>query len=369
MSLKQIRYSYSVNEEGELVHIKSLTDATRHVHRLYCLQCGQEMVAKLGTKKVWHFSHKAEIACDGETYLHKLAKRMIREKFVSANHFPITFSKEVTCLESNRCPCFIEETCQEHDVKISCDLKIWNNSIVYDTCEEETSVGSFRPDLLLTCSIKPNRRPVFIEIFKTHQSESEKLFSNYKIIETKKIESEEDIEDIVLRGFVEGENCTTYNFNPPLPFIRKTDVPIDRFVLFKSGAVKVFKASNYVVYCNNVYKRYHPRSVVELNMRDQGIDLWGDNEQTNVLDSYQTGLVYLVKKGMTIRNCILCKYYKYNDFYSSYICILYKTIGIDSRPNQSFANKCQRYELNPRLMTHSLSELEKVVFEIEYRDS
>ena len=71
---KQIKYSYCVDEEGVLVHINSLTDATRHARKLLCLQCGQEMVANLGEKKVWYFSHKAETACDGESYLHKLAK-------------------------------------------------------------------------------------------------------------------------------------------------------------------------------------------------------------------------------------------------------------------------------------------------------
>ena len=48
---KQIKYSYCVDENGELVHINSLTDATRHDRKLFCLQCGQEMVANLGKKK------------------------------------------------------------------------------------------------------------------------------------------------------------------------------------------------------------------------------------------------------------------------------------------------------------------------------
>ena len=69
--MKQIKYSYCIDDNNELVHIKSLTNLTRHSRKLYCLQCGREMVANLGTKKTWHFSHKSECACDGESYLHK----------------------------------------------------------------------------------------------------------------------------------------------------------------------------------------------------------------------------------------------------------------------------------------------------------
>ena len=360
-----IKYSYCVDENDELVHIKKLTDATRHTHKLYCLQCGQEMVANLGKKKQKYFSHKAETACGGESYLHKLAKRLIRNKFMKEDKFPVTFSRDVQCNESKKCPCYCDGECIERHVKILRDLKTWNNTLVYDTCKEEVTVGVFRPDLMLSCSTKPDRKPVFIEIYKTHQSDDLKINSDYKIIETKKIVSEKDIEDIVTRGFVEDKNCKTYNFNPPLPSMRKKGVPIDRFVLFPKGFAKVHKASDYVVFCDQLHSRRYPNSVVELNMRNQGIDIWGDHVQNNTLDSYQKGLLYLVKKGMNIRNCILCKYYKYNDFKSHYICILYKTIGLQSpSPMQSMADGCQRFEMNQELTSHPLSELEKDVFEL-----
>lgn len=90
---KQVKYSYCINENNQLVHIKEITNETRHNHKLLCLECGQEMVANLGTKKAWYFSHKANTACNGESYLHKLAKRKIREKFLSSDSFPIIFTK------------------------------------------------------------------------------------------------------------------------------------------------------------------------------------------------------------------------------------------------------------------------------------
>ena len=75
------------------------------------------------------------------------------------------------------------------------------------------------------------------------------------MIETKKIKNEADIDDIINRGFIEGENCKTYNFSPRLPSIRKSDIPITRFVLFESGAVKVLSATDYIVMCDKLSHR------------------------------------------------------------------------------------------------------------------
>ena len=363
--MKQIKYSYCIDDNNELVHIKSLTNLTRHSRKLYCLQCGREMVANLGTKKTWHFSHKSECACDGESYLHKLAKRRIKERFDKVNSFPINFTRSVPCIEHKECPFYMGFYCEKEDVKIASDLKFFNNNIVYDLCMEENSVGEFRPDLLLKCSSKPEREPVFIEIFKTHKSNEKKISSSNRIIETIKIDSEDVIDDIIERGFVEGENCKTYNFNPQLPSSRQKN-SIGRFVLFHSNSAIFYSALDYMVYCDKKEKKIHPKSFIELNIKDLGI--YGQentNVQMNTLNPYQKGLVYLVHKGIQIRNCILCKFYRYNDYHERYICILYKTIGLhDPHPKQTMANECQRYEINQELLKCPLSELKKEVFEL-----
>ncbi len=363
--MKQIKYSYCVDEYGNLVHINSLTDSTRHARQLYCLQCGQEMVANLGTKKSWYFSHKADTACDGESYLHKLAKRRIKEKFDSSTHFPITFFRDVPCCEAGHCFCCDDYYCMTKDFPVQSDLKRCNEKVIYDTCQEEMTYGEFRADLLLSHSSMPKREPVFIEIYKSHKSEEEKISSNIRIIETLQLKSESDIEDIINNGFVEGVNCEVHNFNPKLPSIRCENIPIERFVMFKSGSVIVHRAIDYEICCDKINQRFDSRSVIELNMKNRGIDIWGIQEETNTLDSYQTGLVYLVKKGHNIRNCIICKFYKYNDYYDDHICILYKALGLEkAHPKQSKANTCQRYELNPKLMSHPIEELEKEISEV-----
>ena len=357
-----------MDENNELVHIEKVTEENRHSHIYHCLQCGQEMTPKLSKNQPdshkSHFAHAADTACDGESYLHKLAKRIIREKFMSSDTFPLTFVRNVPCQDASQCPCYQEDYCFTKGVSIPSDLKMYKGAVVYDTCQEEVPIGEFRPDLLLTGPMEPKLGKVFIEVYRTNQSKESKLTSDYKIIETKKIKTEADIDDILNRGFVEGENCKTYNFTPKLPSIRKNDMPIDRFIMYKSGAAKIFRATDYLVMCDQRDQRVDPNSVKELNLK-RNIDIWGELAATKQLDSYQKGLVYLVKKGMVIKNCILCKYYKFNDYYNSYICILYKTMGEQSpKPNQSKANTCHKYDLNQDLMNHPLSELEEDVSEV-----
>lgn len=361
----QIKYSYCLDENNELVHISKVTEENRRSHTFYCLECGQPLIAKIGKVKVKHFAHGSDTACDGESYLHKLAKRRIREKFMSTDNFQLIFTCDVPCQDAQHCPGCMEACCLEQGVRIPTDLKKWKGKVVYDTCQEEVTVGEFRPDLLLTCSMKPDRAPVFIEVYKTHESEEPKVTSEYRIVETMKIKSEADIDNIINRGFIEGENCKTYNFNPTLPSIRKRDVPITRFILFGNGAAKVLSATEYIVMCDKLNQRVHPQSIRELNLRGSGIDIWGINDEEGSLDSYQTGLVYLVKKGLNIKNCILCKFYKYNEWQSTHVCIRYKSLGEQYHfPRQTTARNCPKYEENPILMNHPLEELEKELFEV-----
>lgn len=364
--MKQIKYSYCIDENGEFVHIKSITDATRHAKKLFCLQCGQEMVANLGTEKSWYFSHKANTACDGESYLHKLAKQKIKEKFDTSSHFPITFVRDVPCCEANHCPCMDNFYCMTKNEPVPSDLKLCDEKVIYDTCQEEVMYGGFRPDLLLTHSSKPEREPVFIEIYNTHKSDEDKLKSNYKIIETRRLTSESDIEDIINNGFVEGQNCYLYNFNPRLPLIKSEKIPIDRFIMFKSGSAVVHRALDYIVYCDKINERFDSRSVIELNFRERHIDVWGLSELEGTLNSYQKGLVYLMKKGYNVRNCIICRFYKYNDYYNMNICIRYKSLGFTSgNVKQNVAMNCPLYEIAERFIKCPLDELENEVSEVK----
>ena len=353
---KQIKYSYCFDENGKLVHINSLSNETRHAKKLYCLQCGQEMVANLGKIRAKHFSHKIDCACDGESYLHKLAKFRIREKFMNEKSFPIIFNRDFPCENRGKCQYYRKWGCQEFHGTERHDLKYWEAKPLYDSCLEEVNYGEFRPDLLLKCSTNPDVPPIFVEIYKTHQSSEAKVNSEHKIIETKKIESEADIDDIIKRGFVEGENCMLWNFHPKRAIDKsKIRISVDRFILYNSG-----KAYVEALFCDKRNKRIRPKSVVELNVRKP--ELGSGEMDGHILDSYEKGLLYLKREGMPIRNCILCKNYVYNDYLSNFICKLYKKIGVeDPCPEQSLAGICEHYELSNKIKNYPLSKLEEDV--------
>jgi len=360
----QIKYSYCLDEKNELVHISSVTAENRNEHTYRCIECGQPLIAKIGKIKTPHFAHRTDTVCDGESYLHKLAKRRIREKFMYSDRFPVIFVRDVPCMNSGRCVCFDNYYCVERGITIPSDLKIWQENVVYDRCQEEIRVGEFQPDLLLTCKNKPDRKPVFIEVYKTHKSELSKVSSQYRIIETIKIKTEADIDDIIDNGFIEGQNCQTFNFTPKLPSIRKNDVPIDRFLLFENGAATVRRGLDNMVMCDKLNQRVNPNAVCELNMKAR-IDIWGELLAKKELNSYQIGLVYLLKKGMVIKNCILCKFYRFNNYHNHFICVHHKSLGAQSpKPKQTAANTCYKFELNEELMKYPLSDLEKEVSEV-----
>ena len=370
MDIQNVRYGYCLDENDNLVCIDSVTKENRYAHEFRCLQCGQKMIPKIGPKRVRHFAHSVDADCNGESYLHKLAKRKIREKFLFSEKFPITFRRYVPCTEKEHCIYAVSEnyygsSCSI-DVDIPRDLKIWEGKKVYDKCEEEVTVGNFRADLLLSNSNNSKLPQVFIEVKVTHESTEEKLNSEYRIIETSKISSESDIEDIVSNGFIEGQNCSTYNFNPPVPNSLKPigHHPILRFVLRTNGSARVYY--NYeTIRCDKILQKLEKDSLAEINLTPGGFYIKGETLASSVvLDSYQTGLLYFVKKGYDIKNCILCKYRKYNDYYNKSICVLYKKLDSPAFPRQIQAKTCPRYEMYPEWEKISIEELQNEVLEV-----
>ena len=310
------------------------------------------MIANTGKVNRHYFSHAKNTSCSGETYLHKLAKKLIKQKFDSDDVFPIEFKKNVLCCDHNNCISFEDFYCRI-EVSNKLDLKQSRNTILYDTCEEEISVGDFRPDLLLSLSTNPNQPKIFIEVLKTHKSTHKKLTSNIRLIETKRITSEYDINDIINNGFIEGSNCTLYNFNPHFKPVKKNDIPITRFIYYKTGRAFVYRAQDYCIYCEKNHERKKTNALYELNLR------------SDILDDYSLGLLYLLRKGVDIKNCCLCGFYRYNEFKNSMMCILYKHLQLDHfKPKLEYASQCCRFTINSEYDKYTLEELQKYVSEV-----
>ena len=79
--MREIKYRYCLDKDTkDLIFIGDLKQETRYAHTYECLECGKEMEVNMGPVKRRYFSHKSGYACDGESYLHKLAKKRIQKK-------------------------------------------------------------------------------------------------------------------------------------------------------------------------------------------------------------------------------------------------------------------------------------------------
>ena len=91
-----IKYHYALDETGTLISVEDVCPEDRNKHRYTCLGCGAEMILKAGKVKARHFAHKVNTEhCGVETYLHKLAKRIVKRKFESGGKFEIEYIQTV----------------------------------------------------------------------------------------------------------------------------------------------------------------------------------------------------------------------------------------------------------------------------------
>ena len=360
--MREIKYRYCLDKDTkELIYIGDLTQETRYAHTYECLECGKEMEANMGPVNRRYFSHKLGCACNGESYLHKLAKRRIKAKFDSPEHFPIVFKRDIPCSEYETCMFRDDYFCKFHNKVISHDLKIWNGKTLYNFCQEEVWCDEFKPDLLLTSTIISQLPPIFIEVYKTHQSSDDKVNSKHKIIETFKLKSESDIDGILENGFVENDNCRIIGFNPKTERIRKKDMVVTRVVVYETGRCLFYNHGE--VKCDILNIKYDPKSKYEFNVISTG-RMAAISPQCNLLPQ-QIGLAWAEKKGMKIRNCMLCNSYRYNEWYGKYMCISYKKLGQDHMfPKTYMATTCVEYRHSYEIEKLTIADLQRFASEV-----
>ena len=142
-----IRYPYALDSNGQVVNINSSQSG-----QLYqCLVCRSSMVAKRGTVRQPHFSHKQSIACsDPDTALHKTAQSLI-----------------IQCLDSAR------NSNEEYRLGYPCpdcgESVSYNIApVVTDVRAECPIVEGTRSDIVL---YREDRNPIVLEIVVTHDLE------------------------------------------------------------------------------------------------------------------------------------------------------------------------------------------------------
>ena len=105
-----VKYNYALDEQGRLVSIKQAYLEKNEGHTYRCIGCGVGMIARLGEVRDWHFAHRGdEIHCSTETYLHMVAKGLIKDKFEKNEPFLVGYYRDVKCSDMATCPFAKEE--------------------------------------------------------------------------------------------------------------------------------------------------------------------------------------------------------------------------------------------------------------------
>ena len=304
------------------------------------------MIARLGEVRDWHFAHRGdEIHCSTETYLHAVAKRLIKQKFEKDEPFIVGYYREVKCSDKDNCPFKKEEACHEYELE-TFNLKDYN-----DTCQEEQHCGDYIADLLLSNSTKPDREPVLIEIQVSHKSTPQKIESGLRIIEIR-IKTEGDIVSLLSAPIVENpdskigavRDVDTIGFAKFHGFKKLSSAPkplaqrsIPRFYLFRSGKAYVTNMDDYNS-CRNVWKKDNGKAIFEVSI---------DCSYLGGLSPYDYGYYVARQSGIEVKTCLFCKYhlngYDVGFGVDPHFCCLYKKFGTPENPEPQYAKDCEYY--------------------------
>lgn len=333
----KIKYSYCLDENKNLIHISEAISEQKSKRHFVCLECGKKMHVR-NKNNTSFFAHNPGVSCHGESYLHKLAKRRIMEYFEKDGELKLKQKHKVMCSSKDECIFYNSNYCHKENESI------FNLKDYYNKCGEEVPIKEFVADLLLSNSDKEEREPVLIEVLVTSKCKEQKIDSGLKIIETKKIEDEADIDNIIKYGFVEGENCKLYKFKE-LPKLQVDNRLINRFILHSSGGetIKIIK-------CGNMSDIVEPDSIAELNIDGDKLKKYPLLFNCAPLPDIYVGLIYLKLKGFDIKNCFLCKYHSIKKHDNSSFCKLYKNFGTPKTPHQTTAKQCQYYRISEEIM-------------------
>lgn len=300
-----ITFHNATDTDGHIIHIDKVTKDNRAEH-YYCVGCGGEMSAVLGDKREHHFRHK-EAHCSWESYLHKLGKMRLKQRFETQKEFVIKYYVEHYCDKSKGCklePIYKDKKCNCREL-ITLDLKK-----LFDTCEEEVTYKGYRADLMLSSKEHPEHEPIFLEISVTHDCEPEKVASGIQIIELK-IADEKDVmrplvEEDSLFGRTNPENPYDFNALPPIRFFNfkrkfETARPLERFWVSQdeNGVLR----GNYVqdnLNCRNVTDNHREDSIYEVAIP---LEVVVNHRKPNL---YEFGMMKAINAGIDVRHCGIC---------------------------------------------------------------
>ena len=185
-------------------------------------------------------------------------------------------------------------------------------------------------------NIKDETDPLFIEVYVTHKCDSEKLNSGIKIIEVK-IESDEDIEDFIMKPIKESDKVKYYGIHPnKILCSNDFNNSLLKFILFVSGRTYIESV--------NCKKYDIRRGVFEVTIeRDLLFDL-----NFSVLDFKTIGEILAYRFNQNLKFCCLCKWQGFSYLDNKYICKLFKKCGTNRLCCENDTYQCRYYKYDER---------------------
>lgn len=306
-----MKYRYTLDPSNNQIDILELDPVTRKGRGPFsCIGCGREMIAAQGKKQEWHFRHKHEDAsfCSGETYLHRLGKRSVVEGFRQAvsdgKPYLMTRRIEKVCRKWEK---IVGRPCREFE-DVAYDLTDY-----YDRADEESIVGGFRADVLLSHSEK--KRMLLVEIKVTHGCAQEKKISGLKIVEIA-IDSEQDAVALKRGINLRNENLRVYGFKKavkPMECRKRCDASVLALFIYRPLGNVCLEYKGLSEFIEIAQSESTIRAeVVGTDELLISKDSTSRNELPNFaprsfIQKLRGKLLRANRSGAAIKNCLLCK--------------------------------------------------------------
>ena len=288
-------HHYAYNDKKELICLsKDDGKITRIDYE--CIACREAVRPVMGDNREWHFRHKTENPnCNTESYLHQLAKKIIKYRFDNNSVFNISYYVEEKCSHFKHCPKHSELCVKEH-------LETINLKDYYDICEPEKKESHFpfRADLKLSSSFSPKHKPIFIEIAYTHDCDPQKIESGIQIIELK-VNDDKDIDRSLVEEPIEESMMLDYTSGNP--YLNR--LPMVRFFNFERQFIsdKIVKEPN----CNRYWKAKDKLRKKYLQS-DSYIIKYNGFKNCSLLNSCPLACDACQKQNITIKEDLKCIY-------------------------------------------------------------
>ena len=345
-----VKYRFAIDSADRIIDAEAFPDHAGS-SLYWCVSCGQELIAKVkGKIKRPHFAHKHQVECNGETYLHRLAKLAFLESYSECLREDAPFLVSIC----------VPKYCDRFKQIISCFSRLPDSQHEYDITsyyqqiDVETREGSFVPDIILKSKSRPDDK-VFVEIAVTHFLSEAKSSSGHRIIEIP-VDAEDQI-SVIRSKRLTSSDALFVGFAPS-PALATNDecrcasAQVYCFYVFESGKSFMERAAVATIHAKLERRR---KSIIYYNIfiekpsHDLPEEWEPDFMDVGYFDLNRGGLfveqvLLASSRRVPIRNCFLCRYHGDNWDGEASHSIYCKTYRKTCNSNE--ASTCDRYRLS-----------------------